>query len=86
MRDMWNLKRGNNFLGEVELVYKFFKKYPEVRYMPLMGPIKYEAGGTMRITHPASHFVHKQKKYMKQGYDEKKAFELAERDLEETIQ
>ena len=72
--------------SEMLLIQKFYKKYPEVKFMPLTGPLEYEHGGGIKMTHPASHFVSKQKKYMKQGYTEHKAFEMAEADLSGMIE
>ena len=72
--------------SEMLMIRKFYKKYPEVRYMSLTGPIEHSYGGQMRYTHPASHFITKQKKYMKQGYTEHKAFEMAEADLSGMIE
>lgn len=37
----------------------FYKKYPEVKYMPLMGPVRFLRGGGIEQSHPASYFVHK---------------------------
>jgi len=50
---------------EMLLIKKFYKKYPEVKYMPISGPIWNEHGGQMKMAHPASEFVQKQKNYMK---------------------
>ena len=60
---------GNNihekFSDEIKLVEKFFTKYPEIKYMPVLGPLKIHKGGQMNFSHPASKFVHKQKRLMK---------------------
>jgi len=53
---------------------KFYLKYPEVKYMPIMGPIHVEKNNHMTFTHPASVFIRKQKAFMKKGYSEHKAF------------
>lgn len=44
---------------EMQLIKKFYWKFPEVKYMPISGPLKTLRGGSMRLTHPASVFVHK---------------------------
>ena len=84
-RDLAENEHGN-LDEEMELITKFYKKYPEIKYMPITGPIKYEHGGQMRFSHPASIFVWKQKKLMKQGYNEYKAFQIVEAEIEEIIQ
>lgn len=71
---------------EMQLIKKFYWKFPEVKYMPISGPLKTLRGGSMRFTHPASVFVHKQKHLMKQGYTEYKAFEMVEAELQGIIQ
>lgn len=53
---------------------KFWKLYPELKYMPVTGPLNTEFGGQMHFSHPASHYISKVKKYMNQGYNEYKAF------------
>lgn len=48
-----------NIHNEMELLRKFYTKYPEVKYLPLTGPLNVKYGGQMRHSHPASVFVHK---------------------------
>ena len=67
------------------LVTRFFKKYPEVKYMPLTGPLYTGSDGAKKFAHPASHFVFKQKKLMNQGYSENVAFQMVEKELAEII-
>lgn len=55
----------NQHSDDYKLVMKFFAKYPEVKYMPLNGPLHVAPGGAVKMTHPASHFIFKQKKLMK---------------------
>ena len=43
-----------------QLLRKFYKKYPEIKYMPVSGPIEMQKGGQIEITHPASIFIKKQ--------------------------
>ena len=50
---------GGGFDEEQQLVQKFFKKYPEIKYSPMTGPLKTLYGGQMRLSHPASVFVWK---------------------------
>ena len=64
----------NRFEEEMRLVKKFYRKYPEIKYSPVTGPTYSAYGGTMRFSHPASTFVYKQQKLMRQGYTEEKAF------------
>ena len=73
------------FDEEQALVSKFFKKYPEIKYSPVSGPLTTEYGGRMKFTHPASVFIRKQKRLMKQGYTEKKAFELVEAEIADIL-
>lgn len=54
--------------------------------MPITGPINFKYGGNMTFSHPASRFIWKQQKLMKQGYTEYRAFEIVEKELEEIIQ
>jgi hypothetical protein len=75
-----------NLHNEMELLKKFYTKYPEVKYMPLTGPLNMKYGGQLRFSHPASIFIHKQQKLMKQGYTEHKAFKIVEAELEGLIQ
>ena len=83
-RDLANYDGGQDV--EMQLIKKFYWKFPEVKYMPITGPLKTLRGGGMRLTHPASVFVHKQKKLMKQGYSEYKSFEMVEKELADIIQ
>ena len=50
---------------DYELIKKFWKRYPELRYLPVTGPLKTHSNGAMTMTHPASHFVQKVHKYKK---------------------
>jgi len=63
-----------NINDEMKLLQKFFSKYPELKYMPILGPITTNALGQMNLSHPASKFVQKQQQLIKQGYTEHKAF------------
>jgi hypothetical protein len=61
---------GRRSLGEAEedggvpteynLLQKFYRKYPEIKYMPVLGPIQIKKGGQMNFSHPASIFIRKQ--------------------------
>lgn len=71
---------------DYELIKKFWKRYPELRYLPVTGPLKHQYGGAISMTHPASHFVQKVHQYKKQGYNDYKAFEMVGKELEAVIQ
>ena len=58
-RDLGNFSSEQS-LSEMQLIAKFYKKYPEIKYMPLLGPLHMKHGGAMTLTHPASVFVRKQ--------------------------
>lgn len=70
---------------DYELVKKFWFRYPELRYLPVTGPLKVTQGNELMLTHPASHYVQKVKEYKKQGYNEYKAFEMVGKELEKVL-
>jgi hypothetical protein len=39
----------------------------------------------MHFSHPATHFINKTKTYMKQGYNQYKAFQMVGKELEEIL-
>ncbi len=60
---------------DMQLLSKFYKKYPEVKYMPQATRMNVGHGGQIEISHPAAVFVKKQRQLMNKGYTEQKAFE-----------
>lgn len=71
---------------EVDLLKKFFKRYPEIKMMPFTGPTLTLKGGSMLFQHPASKFIHQIRVLKKQGYSDYKAFEIVGQQIEEVIQ
>ena len=63
---------------DMELLAKFYRKYPEVKYFPQATRLNFGYGGIVDITHPAAVFVRKQRDLIKKGYTEQKAFEVVE--------
>ena len=70
---------------EIDLLKKFFKRYPELKMMPVTGPTQTIKGGQMVLQHPASRFIHQMRVLEKQGYSEHKAFEMVGAQIEEVI-
>jgi hypothetical protein len=68
-------------LDDLSLLSKFYKKYPEIKYLPQASQIEVKFGGTVSITHPAAVFIKKQRDLIRKGYTEQKSFELVEKDL-----
>jgi hypothetical protein len=69
----------------MQLLSKFYKKYPEVKYMPQATRMNVGFGNVVEVTHPAAVFVKKQRELMKKGYSEIKAFEVVEEELGKTL-
>lgn len=69
------------YRDDLNLVAKFYRKYPEVKYFPQATTVHVKFGGTIAITHPAAVFTKKQRALIKKGYTEEKAFEIVEKDL-----
>jgi uncharacterized protein YoaH (UPF0181 family) len=67
--------------NDMQLLSKFYKKYPEVKYVPQATRLNFSYGGIIEITHPAAIFVKKQRSLMNKGYSEQKAFEMVEKEL-----
>lgn len=65
----------------MQLLAKFYRKYPEVRYFPQATRLNFGYGGMVEITHPAAVFVKKQRALMNKGYNEQKSFEIVETEL-----
>ena len=57
---------------------KFYAKYPEVKYMSLLGPLQHNKQGGISFGHPASYYVNKTQALMKKGYTETKARGIVE--------
>lgn len=77
-----NIERYDN---DMQLLSKFYKKYPEVKYFPQATRLNMGYGGIVDITHPAAVFVRKQRDMMNKGYTEQKAFEVVEAELGKAI-
>ena len=69
----------------MQLLSKFYKKYPEVKYMPQATRMNVGYGNVVEVTHPAAVFVKKQRDLMKKGYSEIKSFEMVEEELGKTL-
>lgn len=51
-------ERHNN---DMQLLAKFYRKYPEVKYFPQATRMNVGYGGVVEITHPAAVFIKKQR-------------------------
>ena len=69
------------YQDDVRLFERFYKKYPEAKYMPHGTVSEMKFGGAIQTTHPAAVFIHKQRSLIKKGYTEEKAFQLVEQDF-----
>lgn len=69
----------------MQLLAKFYRKYPEVKYFPQGTRLNMGFGGIVEVTHPASVFVKKQRSLMNKGYTEQKSFEIVEEELGKQI-
>jgi hypothetical protein len=85
-RDLTETGRDRDIHTEIEEINRLFSKYPEVRYMPLMGPTTDKFGGQTKLHHPAYKYLAKYKSYKKKGYAEHKAREMAEQELEAALE
>jgi hypothetical protein len=56
--------------NDMQLLSKFYRKYPEVRYFPQATKLNFGFGGLVEITHPAAVFVKKQRQLINKGYSE----------------
>ena len=65
---------------------QFFKKYPEVKYMNMIGPLDTKFGGQLQQLHPAMIYVRNLEKYKSQGYSHMKAKEMVEQELSQLIE
>jgi hypothetical protein len=70
----------------MQLLSKFYRKYPEVKYFPQATRLNVGYGGIVEITHPAAVFVRKQRDLINKGYTEQKAFEEVEKELGKAIE
>jgi hypothetical protein len=75
----------DNYANDMQLLSKFYRKYPEAKYFPQATRVNFTHGGIVDITHPAAVFVKKQKALINKGYTEQKAFEKVEEDLGKVI-
>ncbi len=66
---------------DMQLLAKFYRKYPEVKYFPQATRLSFKFGGLIDITHPAAVFVKKQRALINKGYSEQKSFEIVENEL-----
>lgn len=64
---------------------RFYVKYPEIKYMSVMGPVTQNRQGHMSFSHPATYLMKKTQKLIKDGYTEYKAFEIVGKELSEII-
>jgi hypothetical protein len=71
--------------SDMQLLSKFYRKYPEVRYFPQATKLNFGFGGLVEITHPAAVFVKKQRSLMNKGYSEQKSFEIVESELSKAL-
>jgi hypothetical protein len=71
--------------SDMQLLAKFYRKYPEVKYFPQGTRLNTGFGGIVEVTHPASVFVKKQRSLMNKGYTEQKSFEIVEEELGKQI-
>lgn len=67
--------------NDMQLLKKFYSKYPEVKYFPQATRMNVGWGGIIDITHPAAVFIKKQRQLINKGYTEQKAFEIVETDI-----
>lgn len=58
------------YANDMQLLAKFYRKYPEVKYFPQATRLSMGYGGIVEITHPAAVFVRKQRDMMNKGYTE----------------
>ena len=68
-------------MDDLDLMKKFYKKYPEVKYFPMANKVTENYGGLYELTHPAAVFIKKQRDLIKKGYTEQKAFDIVEGEL-----
>jgi len=71
--------------NDMQLLSKFYRKYPEVRYFPQATKLNFGFGGLVEITHPAAVFVKKQRQLINKGYSEQKAFQIVETELSKAL-
>jgi hypothetical protein len=65
---------------------KIIRKYPDIFTNPILSGSTPENPIRNVTNHPLYNFMFTQKKYMKNGYTEEKAFELTERDFAKVLQ
>jgi len=86
-RDLkYGAEDGGGLKYEYQALKKFFKKYPEMAAMPLLGPIQNTKDGGIVESHPAHQFLQKTKKLVKAGYTEEKAMDIVGVEIDEIIQ
>jgi len=71
---------------DTNLQRKIIKKYPDIFMNPVISGSVPENPIRNVMNHPLYNFMHTQKKYMRNGYTEEKAFELTERDFAKVLQ
>jgi hypothetical protein len=67
------------------LFKKFFQKYPDADLQPFVSPLLAENPTSVHKT-ASEKFISRQKKYMKDGFSEDKAFQVVEQELAEDLQ
>lgn len=69
------------------VVEKFYRRFPALKLMPQIPTANYQFGKmTPSAGNPAQTYLSKYKKLVKQGYNETKAFEMVEADLNEMFE
>jgi hypothetical protein len=78
---------GNNKIDKFNehRIKKFLEKYPQAKDFSILDPFDAE-NYTSGEKNPITIFLFRQEKYMKEGFSEEKAFELAEKEMAETLQ
>jgi hypothetical protein len=71
---------------ELHLQRKIVTKYPDIFQNPILSGATPENPIRNVLNHPLYNFISSQKKYMKNGFTEEKAFELTERDFAKVLQ
>lgn len=72
----------------VKVLAKFYNRFPMLKLMPQTFYAKMDFGMNtpFGIKHPASNFINKYKKFLKQGFSEDKAFEMVEVELRDVLE
>jgi hypothetical protein len=71
--------------SEVNLLEKFFRKYPDADVSPIVSGMLAENPNPSYRT-ASERFIARQKKYMRDGFNEDKAFQMVEQEMSEDLQ